>query len=84
MPGLVGIWLKLLGNKARWWNKKIQVNPTRVRDHQFHPVLVSILWQSILKWPLRLLVAWELTSDLKFELCCLNNKLPLALKAIVR
>ena len=74
VPGLVvGIRLKLLGNKARWWNKKIQVNPTRDRDHQCRPVLVSILWQSIFKWPLRLLVASEVTSDLKFELFCRKN-----------
>ena len=31
---------------GRQWNIKIQVNPTRVRDHQCHRVKMLHMWQS--------------------------------------
>ena len=39
MLGQLGVWQNWLGSQARWWNIRIKVNPTQVRDHQCHPVL---------------------------------------------
>ena len=42
--GQMGIWQNRLVSRARWWNiKKIKVIPTKVHDHQSHPVQIADL-----------------------------------------
>ena len=36
LPGLMGIWQKLLGKYTRLWNAEIQANPTQVREQMVH------------------------------------------------
>ena len=39
--GLGEIWQKRLGSWTRWWNTRIQVNPTKVPDQMRHPVYIA-------------------------------------------
>ena len=43
LPGLMGIWQKRLGSRARWWNTQIKVNPTQVHEQMGHPVLAHLI-----------------------------------------
>ena len=38
MLGLMGIWQKWPGSKAKWWNNQIKVSPTHVSDSMNNPV----------------------------------------------
>ena len=40
LPGLMGIWQKRLGRRARWWNTQIKVNSTQVHKQMEHPLFL--------------------------------------------